>query len=64
MDNNTSMYIDFNKDSGIFYDNLYLKDFNIVIKIPFPNLRKKISRDNMRVQEFNLMNSIFISSYY
>jgi hypothetical protein len=56
-------FVDFSKNNGIFYDNLYLNDVKFVIKIPLPDLKKEILIDKIRIEEFNLANSIFIFNY-
>ena len=56
-------FVDFNKNNGIFYDNLYLNDIKYVIKMPLPDSRKERLIDNIRIEEFNLANSIFIFNY-
>ena len=63
LENHLHKFIDFSKNNGIFYDNLYLNDFKFVVKIPLPDLEKEILIDNIRIEEFNLANSIFILNY-
>ncbi len=63
LENQLNKFVDFNKNTGIFYDNLYLNDVKFVIKTPFPDLKKDILIDNIRIEEFNLANSIFIFNY-
>jgi hypothetical protein len=61
--NQLNKFVDFSKNKGIFYDNLYLNDVKFVIKMPIPDLKKEILIDNIRIEEFNLANSIFIFNY-
>jgi len=63
LDYRLKKFVDFNKMNGLFYDNLYLSDIKYVIKTPLPDSSKKIFRDNIRIEEFNLTNSIFIYNY-
>jgi hypothetical protein len=56
-------FVDYNKNNGIFYNNLYLNDVKFVIKMPLPDLKKESLIDNIRLEEFNLSNSIFIFNY-
>ena len=56
-------FVDFNKENRTFYDNLYLKDVKYVIKTPFTNLRKVGLNNNIRIEKFNLTDSIFIFNY-
>ncbi|MFX1394939.1 MAG: hypothetical protein ACFFAH_15400 [Promethearchaeota archaeon] len=62
-DNHLNKFVDFNKNNGIFYDNLYLNDIKFVIKIPFKDSRKEGSINNIRIEKFNLTNSIYIFNY-
>jgi len=63
LENQLNKFVDFNKNNGIFYDNLYLNDVKFVIKMPLPDLKKELLIDNIRIEEFNLTNSIFIFNY-
>jgi hypothetical protein len=56
-------FIDYNKKNGLLYDNLYLNDIKIVIKIPFQDSRKERSINNIKIAKFNLSDSIYISNY-
>ena len=56
-------YVDYNKNNGLLYDNLYLNDIQFVIKIPFQDSRKGGSINNIRIAKFNLTDSIYISNY-
>lgn len=63
LENDFNKDIDFSKNNRTFYDNLYLNDAKIVIKAPLPVSRKEISMDDIKIEEFNLTNSIYILSY-
>ncbi|MFW9818701.1 MAG: hypothetical protein ACFFE5_03745 [Candidatus Thorarchaeota archaeon] len=56
-------FVDYDKENGLLYDNLYLNDIKLVIKIPFQDLRKEGSINNIRIAKFNLTDSIYISNY-
>ena len=56
-------FVDYNKNNGLLYDNLYLNDIKFVIKIPFQDSRKEGSINNIRIAKFNLTDSIYISNY-
>ena len=56
-------FVDYNKNNGLLYDNLYLNDLKFVIKIPFQDSRKEGSINNIRIAKFNLTDSIYIFSY-
>ena len=40
LENQLNKFVDFSKNNGIFYDNLYLNDVKFVIKMPLPDLKK------------------------
>jgi hypothetical protein len=63
LENHLNKFVDFSKNNEIFYDNLYLNDVKFVIKIPLTDLKKEILIDNIRIEEFNLANSVFIFNY-
>jgi hypothetical protein len=56
-------FVDYDKNKGLLYDNLYLNDLKFVIKIPFQDSRKEGSINNIRIAKFNLTDSIYISNY-
>ncbi|MFX1290394.1 MAG: hypothetical protein ACFFAG_05510 [Promethearchaeota archaeon] len=56
-------FVDYDKNNGLLYDNLYLNDLKFVIKIPFQDSRKEGSINNIRIAKFNLTDSIYISNY-
>ena len=56
-------FVDYNKNNGLLYDNLYLNDIKFVIKIPFQDSRKEGLINNIRIAKFNLTDSIYISNY-
>ena len=56
-------FVDYNKNNGLLYDNLYLNDIKFVIKIPFQDSRKEGAINNIRIAKFNLTDSIYISNY-
>ena len=62
-DNYLNKFIDFNKNKMIYYNNLYLDDFKVVIKIPLTLSRKKGLIDDIEIEQFNLANSIYLFSY-
>ena len=62
-DNYLNKFIDFNKNKMIFYNNLYLEDLKMVIKIPLRFSNRKRLIDDIKVEHFNLANSIYLFSY-
>jgi hypothetical protein len=62
-------FIDFDKSKNIFYDNLYICDQKIVVKIPIcKKLRKKQNRiadtnRDVKIERFNLTKYTYLISY-
>ena len=54
-------FIDFDKDTNILYNNLYLNNFKIVIKIPLDE--KETSQPKIKIEKFSLVNDIYLTSY-
>ncbi|TFF90344.1 MAG: hypothetical protein EU548_03475 [Promethearchaeota archaeon] len=54
-------FIDFDKNDQLFYDNLFLDEENIVIKIPLTN--NDNSSKNVKIERFSLANHTFLTSY-
>ena len=63
LENQLKKFVDFNKNNRIFYDNLYLNNIKCVIKTPFPESGKKGLVNNIRIEKFDLTNSIYILNY-
>jgi hypothetical protein len=58
-------FINFDKSMNMFYDNIWLDEQKIVIKMP---LTKKDDPDNflswdIRIEEFSLVNNIYLLAY-
>lgn len=54
-------FINFDKNMNIFYDNIWLDDQKVVIKIPL--MEKRDLNNNIEVEEFNLANKVFLLAY-
>jgi len=54
-------FIDFNKDTNLFYNNFYLNDFKIIIKIPL--IEKENSQLEIEIEKFSIVNDIYLTSY-
>lgn len=54
-------FIEIDKSAKIFYDNLWLDDFKIAIKIPL--LEKYDLNNRIKFEKFNLVNKIFLFAY-
>ena len=53
-----SKFIDFDKNENIFYDNVYLDEYRLVVKIPLLKKEKDI-----KIKEFTLGGYVFLFSY-
>ena len=60
-----SMFIDFDKGTSIFYDNLYLDDYKIVVKTPIVCCKKLTETIDIKVkiEKFDLTKYAFLTSY-
>jgi len=63
INNFVNKFIDFNKNERIFYNNLYLDEYKLVIKIPLSLAYKKGIINDIKIEEFNLADSIYFFSY-
>ena len=54
-------FIGFNKSDNSLYDNLYIEDFKIVIKIPMGE--KDNLPGHIKIERFSLVNEVFLTSY-
>jgi len=54
-------FIDWDKFENLFYNNFYLENFKIVVKVPlFP---KQVSKEDFKIKKFNLEKYTFLISY-
>jgi len=58
----TSKFIDFDKYNEIFYDNLYIDDFKIVVKMPLIK-KKRVRCKDMKISRFDLGKYTYLLSY-
>ena len=56
-----SKFLDFDKNKSIFYDNIYLDEYKIVVKVPLTD-KQKAERD-MKINKFDLTKYTFLLSY-
>lgn len=56
-----SKFIDFDKSVRIFYDNLYLNDEKLVVKIPLHF--KEVAKKRVKVDVFDLTKYTYLLSY-
>jgi len=54
-------YIDFDKQDAHYYNNMYLDEFNVVIKMPLFEPEK--TEEIAIIDRFDLWNRIFLLSY-
>ena len=54
-------FIDWDKFKNVFYNNFYLQNFKIVVKVPlFPN---RDSKEDIKIKKFDLEKYTFLISY-
>ena len=56
-----SKFLDFDKSKEIFYDNIYLDDYRIVVKVPLTDKQK--AEQDMKINKFDLTKYTFLLSY-
>jgi hypothetical protein len=56
-----SMFIDFDKDNKRFYNNLYLKDFKFVVKMPLGT--EKVPKEEIKIEKFDLTKYCYLVDY-
>ena len=56
-----SKYLDWDKYKNQFYNNMYLDDYKIVIKIPLIHTEK--SQNDIKIKKFDLEKYTFLLSY-
>ena len=54
-------FIDWDKFRNVFYNNFYLENYKIVIKMPLPS--KEELSDEIKIKKFNLEKYTFLISY-
>ncbi|MFX1374736.1 MAG: hypothetical protein ACFFA0_02885 [Promethearchaeota archaeon] len=54
-------FIDWDKCKNMFYNNIYLENFKIVIKMPL--IHKGNSEDDIKIRKFNLERYTYLCSY-
>ena len=56
-----SMFLDWDKYKNCFYNNLYLEDYKVVIKIPL--IKDKPKKNDLKIKKFNLAKYTYLVSY-
>ena len=54
-------YLDWDKFENKFYNNLYLDEYKIVVKIPL--IKRDEREEDIKIKRFNLEKYIFLVSY-
>jgi len=54
-------FIDWDKFENVFYNNFYLQNYKIVIKIPLAP--RKRNKDDLKIKKFDLEKYTFLVSY-
>ena len=54
-------FIDWDKFKNVFYNNFYLENYKIVIKMALPS--KEETSDDIKIKKFNLEKYTFLISY-
>jgi len=58
-----SKYLDWDKYKNQFYNNIYLDDYKIVVKIPLIQTEKPNPQDDIKIKKFDLEKYTFLLSY-
>ncbi len=61
-DFSTSKFIDFDKKRRVFYNNLYIDDFKIVVKMPL-NKKKNVLYRDIKIDKFDLGKYTYLLAY-
>ena len=56
-----SKFLDFDKNKNVFYDNMYLDDYKIVVKLPLTEKQK--AEQELKINKFDLTKYTFLLSY-
>ena len=54
-------FIDFDKNKRRFYNNIYLDDYKIVVKMPL--IKEKESKEEIKVEKFDLTKYTYLLAY-
>ena len=54
-------FIDWDKCKNIFYDNIYLENQKIVVKMPL--IHTEVSEDDIKIKKFDLEKYTFLINY-
>jgi len=54
-------FLDFDTDNNILYDNIYVDEFKIVVKIPIK--KRKNSQEEIKIEKFDLTRYLYLVHY-
>ena len=57
-----SLFLDWDKYKNCFYNNLYLEDYKLVIKIPLLS-EQRDKKDEIKIKKFSLTKYTYLVSY-
>ena len=60
---NGIMHVDFDKNNQIFYNNIYFKENNVVLKMPLINMRDNGIQDDIKLEKFDVTKYVYIIHY-
>jgi hypothetical protein len=59
-----SMFIDLDKETDVFYNNMYIENLDIVVKMPLmPLPNEKYPQDMVKIEPFDLTKYIYLVPY-
>ncbi len=59
-----SKFVDFDKEKRVFYNNIYLDEFKMCVKIPFAmQNRNGKKKKKIKLSKFNLVKYTYLLSY-
>ena len=61
-ESNARKFIDYDKKKKIIYNNIYLDEFKIVIKMPL-SCEEVCEKDDIKIKKFNLEKYTYLLSY-
>ena len=61
-ESNARKFIDYDKNKKIIYNNIYLDEFKIVIKMPLTG-KEDCERDDIKIKKFDLEKYSYLLSY-
>jgi hypothetical protein len=55
------MFIDYDKEKEKFFNNIYIENYRVVLKMPF--IQNEDQQKNIKIDKFNLNDFIYICDY-